>query len=226
MAKYDKVGINEKTKEILINDGYFLSQSEYGTQENLYIIRTLENYTLEVNKNLIQEFYDKEKKLYICNINGCNIPFELASESLENIPEKIKGDLETYNRYKKCHLNSISTSSCFKNSKILTGIIKLEKEYVLHSVLEVIDPYSKQVKIIDWTRNLILEKEAYLKLFEFHIIGEIESKNILEDSKLFLKLGMAELSTKIYLAFGNEIRKDLNKNSFLIEEGEERKNTR
>lgn len=117
MSKYDKVGINEKTKEILTNDGHFLSQEEYGTQENLYIIRILEDYTLEINKNLIQKFYDKEKNMYICNINGRQISFELASESLENIPENIMTDLETYDRYRKCHLNSFITSFFYQIQK-------------------------------------------------------------------------------------------------------------
>lgn len=224
MEKYDEVGINEKTKDILTSDGYFLSQSEYGTQENLYIISILEDYTLEVNKNLIQKFYGKERKLYICNINGCNISFELASESLGNIPEKIKKDLETYNRYEECHLNSLIMSSFFTNSKILTGIIKLESAYILHSVLEIKDKDSKKVKIIDWTRNLVIEKELYLKIFEFHIIGEIEYKNILEDFAFFSKYNLDEISLKIYLALGNEIKRDLNKNIFLIEE--ERHNKR
>ena len=60
------------------------------------------------------------------------------------------------------------------NSKILTGIIKLESEYILHSVLEIKDKDSKKIKIIDWTRNLVIEKELYLKIFEFHILEEIE----------------------------------------------------
>ncbi len=218
MSKYDKVGINEKTKEILTSDGYFLSQSEYGTQENLYIISILKDYTLEINKKLIQKFYDKEKNMYTCNINGCNISFQLASESLENIPEKVMKDLETYNRYRKCHLNSVITSPFLANSKILTGIIKLESKCILHSVLEIKELDSRKIKIIDWTRNLIIEKELYLKIFEFHILEEIEFKNILEDFALFSKYNLDRISLKIYLALGNEIKKDLNKNSFLIEE--------
>ena len=43
-------------------------------------------------------------------------------------------------------------------------------------------------------------------------------KNILEDFALFSKYNLGRISLKIYLALGNEIKKKLNKNSFLIEE--------
>lgn len=48
-------------------------------------------------------------------------------------------------------------------------------------------------------------------------------KNILADFTFFSKYNLDEISLKIYLALGNEIKRDLNKNNFLVEEHNNKK---
>ncbi len=117
-------------------------------------------------------------------------------------------ELESDNRKGKCHLRSMDLSLNFENSKILTGIIHFGKRKSLHSVL-----LTNEGNIIDWTRNLVTDKDTFYKIYNFILISEVDTLNLENDMKV---LGQLDIDSKVFLTFRDELMKDveLNKNLF------------
>ena len=79
--------------------------------------------------------------------------------------------------------------------------------HYLHSVVEL--ELDGQVCILDWTKNLIINKKDYIILTGFNKISSISSKDIMKDSDL---LNIFDISLKTYTLFRDEIVSDLEKN--------------
>ena len=131
--------------------------------------------------------------------------------------KNIKKELESEKRYRKCHLKSAEIATSLPKSCILTGYVKRYNGKFLHSIVEIEKEDGKY--IIDYTKNIIMPKEQYVKLTEFE---ELESISDLEYLEYIQRLeNIPGLNGKVLLTFGREIFKELEKNSFLIKNDEE-----
>lgn len=240
--KYDESGININTKNILFNDDFYtLLESEFGSLEYAKILFAIDTYTRMVHKNIFEKMllklqagrfkidlskikYNEDKKQQEYKLeNGETITFDLLSDQLD-ADKKILNELESNKRKRQCHSRSIDVGNQIENSAVLTGTITVGNCKVLHSVVEIINKQNKPV-ILDWTRNLVIDKESYIKLFKFDILTSVDSKLIFDDLNILKEL---KFDVKQYLVFRDELMKDVEKNSqiFYSEDESELKRTK
>ena len=227
--KYDSDGINLNTKNILVNDPGEIVEVY---KDNSKILREIEIYLLMTHKNLSKSHltkllknivmnnvhYNKKKKNheYLLD-NGEIISFDLLSDHIIEAPKDLINELKTLNRKGNCHLKAVELCNSFENSIVQTGIITIGKVQYLHSVIQFKDENGNDI-IIDYTRDLWIDKSEYIKLFNFEILSSIKSDDIFEDAKLLKEL--SPFSLKVYLTFRDELMKDINKNKFIFEQEE------
>lgn len=169
---------------------------------------------------------DKLVKNFIINDSTLIIytsDFEIRVGKLSDIIVELKQDseIETDDREGKCHTKSIEISERLGIiNDIVTGYIfgYSDKAKYLHSWVE----FSEKGKefVIDYTKNIMINKEAYYKLMHVIPLSRISDTNIKEDKKIlfkhFSKLG--QFNIKEYLVFRDEIMKGFEKNIELFEE--------
>ena len=157
----------------------------------------------------------KENQNYEYEFQGEVYTFDKLSKKIND--KNIKKELESEKRYRKCHLKSAEIATSLPKSCILTGYVKRYDGKFLHSIVEIEKEDGKY--IIDYTKNIIMPKEQYVKLTEFE---ELESISDLEYLEYIQRLeNIPDLNGKVLLTFGREIFKELEKNSFLIKNDEE-----
>lgn len=102
----------------------------------------------------------------------------------------------------------ISLSLNFPN-EVVTGFIYgiSDKVKYLHSWIEFNKDGNEYV--IDYTMNVIMNKEGYYFIRQAEELSRISNQDILFDSKI-------SINSKVYLVFRHEIMKELEKNSFLF----------
>ena len=167
--------------------------------------------------------YIDETKQYEYVLDNKIITFNMLS-NIVNDKELIK-ELKSNKRFGKCHIRSVQHAHNIEDAKIITGIITTTGKY-LHTVIEV--PRKEKIYIFDWTRNIYLKKEDYIKLFDFVELSSFDAKDVFYDRGIMTKMKIDNIGMKPYLAFRNEFIKDLEKNIHLLseEEKEEIKNTK
>lgn len=233
--KYDEDGINLNTKSILFSDNDIYLENERQIYEKLKIIYAIDIYTQIVHKNKIKKMirkslakrldidvsnirYNNERKKHEYALtSGEKISFDVLSEHLEKPSKDIIEELESKKRHGKCHIQSIVVGISIKDSIIQTGTIIVGNKKVLHSVVEIKNKAGDDI-IIDWTRNLEIEKEKYIKLFNFNILSSIKSEDVHIDKEFIKYLPNFEL--KPYLTFRNELIRDIDRNKSLFEQSE------
>ena len=100
-----------------------------------------------------------------------------------------------------------------KKSSLLTGYISYEDIDILHTVVEC--EKDGKIKIVDYTKNLIMDKEEYIGLTNFRIIQRISRDDFLRDNRIINRC-MPRMSLVVYLCFRDEIMKDLKKNNKVL----------
>lgn len=232
--EYTEYGMNKNTENIILGD-HKISIEDDEIIKNTIALLAIDTYTQIVHRNIIQKKlikkeqqnrydinistnnikYNKETKKHECTLkNGNIVTFDLISETLEKPSKKVIKELESNERKKKCHLMSVYVALQHEDSIVHTGTIIIGSNKILHSVVEIKTKKGKEF-ILDWTKNIVMDKDEYIKLFSFNILESIKSEDILNDSK-FIK-GTEILSLKYYLTFRDEIIKDLNRNSFIFD---------
>lgn len=181
---------------------YDIELSNLGLRERLYRKRlgeipSCKPRAIRINNNYIYHYVNGEMDLV----------YEKLSDHMRN-----KKELLTSNRYGKCHSMSMKLVEMIPDSYILTGYVSYEDEDYLHSVIE----FEKDgnTKIIDYTKNLIMDKEEYIGLTNFRLIQRISRKDYKKDKKIIKKY-MPDLSNKVYLCFRDELMHDMNKKLIL-----------
>ena len=148
------IKINNQSKD---ND-LMISMLEFFTLDKEYRIDYLEG--LDERLYNIEEIYDKEKNKYnFCNINFSRISSFIIEDKRGN---ELYKELVSTNRYGKCHRGSLQLLF-FNDSSILTGYITFRNKMILHSVVQVGN------YIMDYTKNLVINKNDYIKLINFKI---------------------------------------------------------
>ena len=234
-SKYEKSGINKSTYDLLFSDYYNIPEKERAPIENNYIMAVIQSYTRFREKGVFSKLlklafekkykidfskikFNEETKEYEYEFNGEVYTFDRLSNKLEN--ENIKKELESKRRCGKCHLESIELAIAQPEAYILTGYVKSFDGKFLHSIVEIETKKGKY--IIDYTKNVIMPKEEYVKLTCFEEIERISDMEYLQHvQKIQSFSNISKLNLKVYTTFGKEIAKELEKNSFMFEEDEE-----
>ena len=231
--KREIVANNNPNTKKLLNDSFFripANDEEKNTKENMDTIVLIDNYTrLYENKikrfllsNILDKYqnlsfndikYNQDTKMYEIHLKNKDIvTFDILSNYIED-KELIK-ELNSKERYHKCHNKSIALSNNIKDSYILTGYYSPTQNKVLHSVVEKIE--NGKSYILDWTQNIKMSKEDYIKLYKFKILQKISCKDLIKDQEILNKAEYQCLKT--YLVFRDEIMRDFERNKHLFEE--------
>jgi len=206
--------MNENTHFLLTRDYFNIPEREWGSMSSYEVYHTISDFTL-LDKHE-REFAKRQNKLldYI-TYNKSKLKYEYKKEDIIfdfiMISDYFNGDIYKYEllseeRYSKCHTMAIKMAEYFENSKILTGYITLLDSKIMHSVLEF--KMLGEVVIMDWTLNLIMEKQQYLKLTNFKVINIVQSSMIKEDEDLIYN---SNITNKIYLLFRDELKRNFDK---------------
>lgn len=225
--KYDESGININTFNLLFSTNKKINANEEsGTLKQLKNITALDLYTQMNHKNLFEilslksaayQFrinlndikYNKESQKHEYHLeNGQIITFNLLSNQIDSTNKNILKELESKKRHGKCHIRSIELGCQIENSVILTGTITIMNHKYLHSVVETINNKNEPI-ILDWTRNLEIDKDSYINLFNFDVISTIPPQKFYQNIDIFKQLNF---NTIPYLIFRNELMKDTLKN--------------
>ena len=230
--KYNESGINNNTYNLLFSDYDNIPKEEQPALEKSYIISVIQLYTRFREKSIFSKIlklnferkykidfskikFNEENQNYEYEFQGEVYTFDKLSKKIDN--KDIKKELESEKRYKQCHSKSVEIATSLPKAYILTGYIKRYDGKFLHSIVEIEKKDGKY--IIDYTKNIIMPKEQYVKLTGFE---ELESISDFEYLEYIQKLGnIPDLNIKVVLTFGREIFKELEKNSFLIKSNEE-----
>ncbi len=154
--------------------------------------------------------WSDELNSFIYQKGNFKIPFNLLSDFMTH--EDVKKELTSDERLHKCHEKSILLASIYPNFRIITGYVYLEKQRMLHSVIEYDD--NEETIILDWTKNLRMLKEDYTRLTNLRVIETIEGYDVKNDiTGPIIQMGM---DFKTYCAFRPEIVKELKKNNSIF----------
>ncbi len=221
-------GINNNTYNMLFKD-YNLSEEEQGNYDNLVAYTTIDFFTRLKDKSLYSLLQKKLNKRYINNIKYNNdtkeyeyicgdivIPFNKLSNFLKD--KKLIAELTSNKRYHTCHSRAINLAPNIRGSKIVTGYVTAYKHKVLHSFVEYEE--NGTIFVLDWTKNLKIRKNDYVKLTNFEEINSFEGKKVLDDIKIFNQFN---IGIKTYVVFRNELVKDFMRNPQLFSNNEDKK---
>lgn len=230
-SKYNESGINKNTYELLFSDYDNIPEDEKPKIENSYIITMIQTYTKFREKSifskLLKLFFEKKYKVdfskikfnektknYEYEFQGEVYTFDKLSDKIDN--EEIKKELESDKRCRQCHSKSIELSSILPEAYIVTGYEKWSdgKKY-LHSIVEI---EKEETYIIDYTKNIIMPKEQYIKLTSFEELERISDMEYLQHIQKVASIPGIDL--KVYTTFGKEMVKELEKNSYMIKNDE------
>lgn len=233
--KYDDSGINKNTYDILFSDHENIPEEERTSIENNYIMAVIQLYTSfrekGISSKLLKLAFEKKYKIdfskikynekikeYEYEFNGKVYTFDKYSNKLKD--KNIKKELESKKRYKQCHEKSIEISLALPGAYIVTGYIKENKGKYLHSIVEIEKKNEKY--IIDYTKNIIMPKEQYVKLTSFEELERISDMEYLQyDPKIRNFQNVSSIDLKTYTTFGKDIAKELQKNTFMFEEDDD-----
>ena len=154
--------------------------------------------------------WSDELNSFIYQKGNFKIPFNLLSDFMTH--EDVKKELLSDERLHQCHEKSIVLASIYPNFRIITGYVYLEKQRMLHSVIEYDD--NEETIILDWTKNLRMLKEDYIRLTNLRVVETIEGYDVKNDiTGPIIQMGM---DFKTYCAFRPEIVKELKKNNSIF----------
>lgn len=204
--------INKEFEETIGKDIY--RENEYDNTKVLHDIEmsTLSNFSI-IKNLIIGEGYILSKpkskgifrnKTYTFQYKDYNFKYKKFSNFVFSLKEKRK--LGSVKRYGNCHSASGSIAYHY-DFDILTGYVTVGDKDILHSVLETKDDKSK---IIDYTKNLVIDKADYIKLTNFREIQRISHEDYVNDVSLIYSLS-PNFSIRAYLVFRDELMKELNK---------------
>ncbi len=230
-TKYTESGINKNTYELLFSDYNNIPEKEQPAMENSYIITIIQSYTRFREKDIFSRLlklafekvhkvdfskikYNEKTKEYEFEFNGEVYTFDKLSNRIEE--ENIKKELESKRRYRQCHLKSIELAMAQPEAYILTEYVKRFDGKYLHSIVEIEKKNRKYV--IDYTKNIIMPKEQYVKLTSFEELERISDMEYLQHVQKTVNIPHIDL--KVYTTFGKDIAKELEKNAFMLKKDE------
>ena len=222
MKSIYKYGINNNTFELLYKNFEKLTPEEGNSVENLIAFLTIDCFTrydkvtlLVKIRNYLNKLrrldvskvhYDEETDRYKYIDGELVIPFNMITR-LCKTDDKVIKELLSKDRAGYCHSSIMSIAPNVPNSRVVTGYVVYGNNKYLHTVLEY-NVGDKEV-ILDWTRNIVMEKKDYCKLTKFQDVTRFDGELVGNDIDVLKGLG---IDSKTYCTFRNEIMNDINKN--------------
>lgn len=222
-------GINKRTYDLLFDDKIIdeVTDEEYEIGKKVY---ELDTYTLFIKKNILvknklKKFYqdiedvninydnikfDKSDNSYIFIDNGQEIRFNLLSDRLKDQKELYK-DLCSDERKTNTMFKNMSLCLSLRNSILISGIFNFMGNKHLYSIIEI--KINNEVYILDYSKNIIMKKDDYYKLFDFTPIAKLYSYNLESDIN-YLDF---DLDTLTLLFFRDELLKATEKNKKIFD---------
>ena len=157
-----------------------------------------------INSNSIS--LDEKDGIFIVEAFNKKYTFRKISSTFIKEPS-IFFELESDERYGKCHSKSLELVLITPNSKIVTGYITENNLHLLHSII--VSTELNGDYVYDWTKNLIMSKDEYYKLNKFKVLSEITKDEIIYDKENYEDLLVNNICIKPYLVFRNEIIKEI-----------------
>jgi len=227
--KYKENGINKNTYDLLFTDKDNIRECDKEEEIRDYILYIIETYTRFREKSIFISFikkyfgaktkfdfsqivWNEENEEYEFEYLGERYTFNKISDSIDD--KKIKKELESEKRDRHCHFASMKMAAGMINNNVLTGYINVSSGRKLHSVIE-----TNNGRIVDWTRNLVMPKDEYIKLTGFRVLESIKSEELIEIiSKIYNK---EIVGSKVVSLFGKELLNDIKRNPDLFKDDEE-----
>ncbi len=221
IRKYLEDGMNINTYKLIFKDSY--TKEDYPEfLKNAFEISNIVSMSSDENsgyfdfgvEGFIKKTIDGEQTFYTYKNSELQFNFILLTDFLE-FGDFAKKELLSEKRYGLCHIRSVSLAISLERKnipcKVVTGYTKKYGMNILHTVVEF--EYNGEEKIIDYTQNIIMNKDDYIKINNFKEVFFINGINILNDTNYFNNF----VSLKFYTVFRDDIMKNIEKNSFLFE---------
>ena len=152
--------------------------------------------------------------------------FKVRAFRLSDCTDALKDDkdIETRDRKGKCHIKSMEISLLFgQDNDVVTGYVygMSDKAKYLHSWVEFKNPNDVEF-VIDYTQNIIINKEAYYYIKHAEPLSRISRENLVKDrEKIYNKLNkIGTINIKEYLTFRDELFKDMERHKKIFEDEE------
>ena len=203
--KYTEQGVNTKNNDILF---YKKDIKAHKLDEKALVIHSFTS-----NDNISRILYHaKGYKLVRIDSKKQKIIYQDEEIEFSTISDVLEGDEENITKYKKellnlrqrtrkCHNMSLSFLGSDIGDRVVTGYIDSTSKNtrVIHSWLETED------KVIDYTCNLIIDKDQYYKLWNPEVLSVISREDFKAD---YEKEFMHILGCKFYCLFRDELYKE------------------
>lgn len=142
-------------------------------------LRTVEAFTMPIvskscrkeRKNFKKIF--KDDLCYIYNDGVIRFEFSMLSDYVKD--DLSVQELQSYNRYNNSCYKNLSVTKIFDDSSIMVGFVVVGEETFLHSWVEFNSDNGK--KVVDYTRNIIMDKDLYYSFMTAEAILEFDSDN-------------------------------------------------
>ncbi len=171
-----------------------------------------EDFLNELQENDVLEGYrisDDRNTLYIYR-RGNDILDVTKFSSLINKNSVTYKNITTSNRNKQCHNGSINIALGSDNtSKLVTGYTRMinSKNSLLHSWVETNNNGNE--KVIDYTLNAVISKDAYYSLLNPEPITKISCEDVKRDIPLVLNSEYKGIDNRAYLLYRDEMMKQI-----------------
>ena len=217
---YNLCGINTKTDKTIM-DPIPTSIEDNDELTNLgTLFMRLNLYTMYRDQFFLPIWYkemfknikfNKETGINHYKDDNYEFDFYLFSDQIESF--NMMRNLKSKKRFHKCHEASlgIALNGEDENTYILTGYVPTIDEEILHSVVEL--EYDSEIYIVDYTQNIMMKKEDFIRLNNFRLITRIPSSKVREDMDVMTRIN---IELPYYLVFRDEIVRDLKKNSKVL----------
>ena len=159
-------------------------------------------------ENLNEEIYDYDPP-YDIDTKKYTIDTIEYYKISDIVKDDICNELISINRYGKCHKGAIMLLS-LDDSNILSGYVNSNGKLYFHSIVEIGD------YIMDYTKNLFIKKEDYFRLTSFKLIQKITREDYFKDMNILSDFTGIDL--RIYLAFRDELIKELNNKKLTLKD--------
>jgi SepF-like predicted cell division protein (DUF552 family) len=203
-------GINPNTYNLLFDSynkhtGNFLANADAIADISIYTLDE-EDISPSIIKKIIRFKkirYSNLDEMYKYRLdNNQYILFGLASDILPFLSEKEKKELLSKQREGRCFLKSIYLSSKLRSAMVLFGTITVGDYQHLHTVVQFIS--NGNLLIVDWTRNLVMYKNEYEKLFDLKVINRVSGSDIIKNYYLCSDI-FFDVPLSVYLSFNQEL---------------------
>ena len=206
-SKYDVFGMNKNNYAIVgdASDSLFIWDEDYKNLRYEEDRAIIEEFTLDPEENMdyVDSFEDKYH--YSGDIS---VSFELLS-SISG--DKDKERLHSMERYGHCHFFAMLYTYLYDKYEAMAVGGKIKRndvDFYYHSWVEVKSPV--ETLVLDYSHNIIMNKDKYYELFGAVKISEIKRSDMI---RILDYLDEYEFSDSLSIMFfGNEMLRDLDRN--------------